>query len=194
MIFYEPSWKSYIVLSNGPIFTPEQCDDIIRVGKSLPQEDAKTGTTKDKRGIKNFKIRKTIISWIPFNKMTEMYASLNRVGNKVNRNYFGFDEIQIGEEAQFTQYFKDGYYDWHTDSSHEMKNEPVVRKISMIVMLSDPKDFEGGELQIVDTTRTISLKRGQAISFASFITHRVLPVKKGNRLSMVVWFTGPPFR
>ena len=44
MILLEPRWKSYIVATNEPIFTPEQCDHIIRIGQSMPQQDAKVGT------------------------------------------------------------------------------------------------------------------------------------------------------
>ena len=61
-------------------------------------------------------------------------------------------------------------------------------------MLSDPKDFKGGELQIIDDKQKISLKQGYAIFFASFIVHRSLPVKKGIKISMPIWFSGPPLK
>ena len=96
MIFTEPRWKSYIVTSTDPIFSLEQCEDIIRVGKSLPQEDAKTDSVKNKKGIKNYKIRKTDISWIPFSRMPAMYRSLENWGATVNNNHFGYDGIQLG--------------------------------------------------------------------------------------------------
>ena len=194
MILTEPRWKSYIVTSTDPIFSLEQCEDIIRVGKSLPQEDAKTDSVKNKKGIKNYKIRKTDISWIPFNKMPAMYQSLENWGAKVNNNHFGFDGIQLGEPAQFTQYSKEKHYDWHTDSAFEFSKQPFVRKISMSVLLNNPKDFKGGELQLIDNKKILSLKQGYGVFFASFIAHRVLPVKKGNRISMVTWFNGPSLK
>jgi len=194
VIFTEPRWKSYIVTTDDPIFSPEQCEDIIRVGKNLPQEDAKTGTTKDQKGIKDYKIRKTTISRIPFNRMPMMYKTLESWGTKINNNHFGFDGIQIGEPAQFTQYSKQKHYDWHSDSSFEFSKQPPVRKISMSVLLNNPKDFKGGELQLIDSKKVIPLKQGHGIFFASFIPHRVLPVKKGNRISMVLWFNGPSLK
>ena len=194
MILTEPRWKSYIITTNDPIFSPKQCEDIIRVGKSLPQQDARTDTIKSIKGIKNHKIRNTNISWIPFEKMPHMYKSLESWGTKVNNNHFGFDGIRLGEPAQFTQYSKQKHYDWHTDSPFDFSKQPYVRKISMSVLLSNPKDFKGGELQLIDTKKTLSLKQGYGVFFASFIAHRVLPVKKGNRISMVTWFNGPSLK
>ena len=166
MIFTEAKWKSYIVTSDRPVFSPAQCEDIIRVGKSLPRIDARTG---DKKGKKNYKVRQTDIAWIPFDKMRDMYRTLETWGTKVNNNHFGFDGIQIGEQAQFTQYSKQKHYDWHTDSSLEFSQEPPVRKISMGILLNDPKDFKGGEFQLIDSKKTLPLKQGYAVFFASFV-------------------------
>ena len=126
--------------------------------------------------------------------MPAMYTTLEDWGKRVNNNHFGFDGIQIGEPAQFTQYSKRDHYDWHTDSSYNMENQPDVRKLTMVTMLSNPKDFKGGELQIMNEKNKISLKQGHAVFHASFIVHRVLPVTKGTRISMPIWFTGPPLR
>ena len=106
------------------------------------------------------------------------------------------DEIQLADlmKAQFTQYSKQKHYDWHTDSSLEFSQEPPVRKISMGILLNDPKDFKGGEFQLIDSKKTLPLKQGYAVFFASFVAHRVLPVKKGIRISMVLWFGGPSLK
>ena len=81
------------------------------------------------------------------------------------------------------------------DSDTVFIHEPTVRKISMTLLLSDPSEFKGGELQFMDKTKEIKdLKQGQAIFFASFLRHRVAPVKKGVRRSLVMWFGGPPLR
>lgn len=192
MMFTEPKWKSYIVKSETPIFSPAQCEEIIRVGKSLPQENAGVGGHKKKK--KDYKIRKTDIAWIPFSRMPDMYKTLEVWGTRVNNNHFGFDGIQIHEPAQFTQYSQKHHYGWHSDSAYVFDNQPLVRKLSMVTLLSDPKDFKGGEMQIVNEGQTISLKQGYAIFHASFIAHRVLPVKKGTRISLPIWFTGPPLK
>ena len=71
-----------------------------------------------------------------------------------------------------------------------------IRKISMTLLLSDPSEFSGGDLLFADAglSTPIPLKQGQAIFFASFLRHKVAPVKKGIRKSLVMWFGGPPFK
>ena len=64
----------------------------------------------------------------------------------------------------------------------------------MVTLLNDPKEFKGGEMQILNVNENFSLKQGYAIFFASFIAHRVLPVTKGMRISMPMWFGGPSLR
>ena len=71
-----------------------------------------------------------------------------------------------------------------------------IRKISMTLLLSDPSEFTGGDLLFADANQKepVQLKQGQAIFFASFLRHKVAPVKKGVRKSLVMWFGGPPFK
>ena len=61
-------------------------------------------------------------------------------------------------------------------------------------LLSDPSTFTGGDLEFMEKNKMPALKQGQAIFFASFIRHRVAPVKKGIRRSLVMWFGGQPFK
>ena len=122
------------------------------------------------------------------------YKTIERWILNTNINHFDFDGVRITELAQYTEYPKGGFYDWHMDSSMEMSDMPTVRKISMTLLLSDPKDFKGGELELLGNKKRVNLKRGYAIFFASFIRHRVKPVTKGNRKSLVMWFGGPPLK
>tara|TARA_Y100001963_G_scaffold6980_1_gene8998 strand:+ start:83 stop:670 length:588 start_codon:yes stop_codon:yes gene_type:complete len=191
---YEPRWKSYMAITTEPLFTPKQCQMIIDMGHSLKPEQAKVGGGT-KVGKHDTKKRVTTISWIPFNKMPEMYKTIEGTMLKTNTNHFGFDGMELTEPAQFTEYPKGGFYDWHMDSDTNFVHEPTVRKISMTCLLSDPSDFKGGELEFMDKgKRADDLKQGQAIFFASFLRHRVAPVKKGVRRSLVMWFGGPPLR
>ena len=65
----EPRWKSYIVETTKPIFTPEQCQMIIQAGRSEPKQDAYVGNQKGtKDGVLDTKTRTSHISWIPFKK------------------------------------------------------------------------------------------------------------------------------
>ena len=191
---HEPRWKSYMAITTEPIFTPKQCQMIIDMGHSLKPEQAKVGGGT-KAGKYDTKKRVTTISWIPFNKMPEMYKAIEGTMLKTNTNHFGFDGMELTEPAQFTEYPKGGFYDWHMDSDTSFVHEPTVRKISMTCLLSDPSEFKGGELEFMDKgKRPNDLQQGQANFFASFLRHRVAPVKKGIRRSLVMWFGGPPFK
>ena len=63
-----------------------------------------------------------------------------------NSNCFGFDTVQLSEGGQYAEYSKGGFYNWHMDIDTKMTLMPVVRKISMTLLLNDPKDYEGGDL------------------------------------------------
>ena len=199
MIILEPAWKSYVVQTTEPVFSIDECNKIIKLGRSLPKEDAKVGSAAKKgkksiEGIKNHKLRRTDIAWLPFKQAHWVYSRLEQWMHTVNNRHMGFDQLQIGEYAQFTMYSKNHHYDWHTDNSLEMSNSPPVRKMSMITLLNDPKEFKGGELEIFSLSKKISLKQGHALCFASFVGHRSLPVTQGTKLSMPIWFNGQPFK
>jgi PKHD-type hydroxylase len=85
-----------------------------------------------------------------------------------------------------------GHYDWHVDVAPP--KDSVQRKLSISILLSDPSDFEGGELQFKGIEdRKILTKQGSIVVFPSFIEHRVAPVTKGVRYSAVTWANGPSF-
>ena len=193
MIITEPKWKSYMVETTTPIFTPKQCQMIINAGRSEPKQNGSVGGRQGKSEI-DTKTRTSHISWIPFTKTPEMYKDIEKVMKTTNGNHFGFDGMQITEMAQYTEYPEGGFYDWHIDSDTHFAHEPSVRKISMTLLLSPDNEFEGGDLEIMKEGQAAKLKQGHAIFFASFIRHRVTPVIRGNRKSLVMWFGGTPLR
>jgi len=193
MIPYMPKWQSYIATTTGPMFTPEQCKLIIQAGHRQKPEQAKVGGGKS--GQQDTKKRVTTISWIPFAKMPEMYKTIENQLSIVNLNHMMFDGVRLTEPAQFTEYPKKGFYDWHMDlNAFGQTGDNPIRKISMTCLLSDPSEFEGGDLAFDEKGQNIKLQQGQAVFFASFMRHRVEPVKKGVRRSLVMWFGGPPFK
>ena len=190
----EPIWKSYIAETTQPIFSPKQCQMVIDKGMSLKKETASVGMGNPKGSGVDPEKRVTTISWIPFKEMPEMYRDIETTMLKANGNHFGFDDMRLTEPAQFTHYLTGGFYDWHMDNDVMGKHQPPVRKISMTLLLSDPSTFEGGELEFMHKGKTAKLKQGQAIFFASWLQHRVKPVIKGERKSLVMWFGGPSFK
>ena len=191
----EPKWKSYIVETTKPIFTPKQCEMIIAAGRAEPKQTAAVGGNEGlKKGRIDTKTRTSHISWIPFKKMIDMYKDIERTMKTTNGNHFGFDGMQITELAQYTEYPEGGFYEWHVDNDVNFEHEPPVRKISMTCLLSPESEFEGGDLELMDENKVAKLKQGHAIFFASFIRHRVKPVTRGRRQSLVMWFGGTPFK
>jgi PKHD-type hydroxylase len=194
-MMFEPKWKSLMANTIGPIFTPEQCQDIINMGHQQKAEEAKVGHKDGKQGAYDTKKRITTISWIPFKAMPEMYKIIEQSMLQANRNHFGYEGMTITEPGQFTEYPKGGFYDWHMDADITGRYEPPVRKISMTILLSNQSEFEGGNLEFMaEGNRPPSLIQGQAIFFNSMLRHRVAKVKKGIRRSLVMWFGGPPFK
>jgi len=168
---------------------------IIEAGRSEPRNDAGVGNEKGiKGGHVDTKTRTSHISWIPFKKMTDMYKDIERIMKTTNGNHFGFDGMQITELAQYTEYPEGGFYDWHVDNDVNMEHEPPVRKISMTCLLSPESEFEGGDLELMSEGKVAKIKQGHAVFFASFIRHRVKPVTRGRRQSLVMWFGGTPFK
>ena len=138
----EPHWKSYIIKTSEPVLTPQQCDEFIRIGKNA----------KVKRNFVTSSLasghRSCNIGWVPFEKITSIYQIIKDQMEVINNNYFGFDNMKLLELGQYTEYDKGGFYNWHMDNDVKMETMPAVRKISMTLLLNDPKDFEGGDLEI----------------------------------------------
>ena len=166
----EPRWKSYIVETTKPIFTPEQCKMIIAAGRAEPKQDAYVGNKQGiNGGVLDTKTRTSHISWIPFSKTPEMYKDIEHIMKTTNGNHFGFDGMTITEMAQYTEYPEGGFYDWHVDNDVNCAHEPPVRKISMTCLLSPESEFEGGDLELMAEGKVAKIKQGHAVFFASFI-------------------------
>lgn len=106
-----------------------------------------------------------------------------------------WDYIVTGHEnVQYGQYGINQHYGWHTDT-FTISGNPTDRKISVVCMLSEPDEFEGGEFLIrLYNEYTPELKKGTLMAFPSILEHQVLPVTKGIRKSAVIWAYGPRFR
>ena len=103
-MIFEPKWKSLMANTTAPIFSPQQCQDIINIGHQQKAEEAKVGHKDRKEGNYDTKKRITTISWIPFKALPDMYKIIERTMHQVNGNHFGYEGMQITELAQFTEY------------------------------------------------------------------------------------------
>ena len=111
----------------------------------------------------------------------------------MNKRFFGFDLYGFTEGLQFTNYqAPTGRYDSHVDRAFDTS----IRKLSITIQLSNPKDYEGGNLELINSNKpTICEKeQGKLYAFPSFVLHRVTPIIKGERNSLVGWITGKNFK
>lgn len=160
-------------------------------------ENAVVGGQDDKTVLNN-DIRTSEVAWMRKNAWNEpLWERLSTVVAEVNRRYFHFDLSGFYEPFQLGMYREEnqGHYSWHTDMA--MSDNNVPRKLSMSLLLSDPSEFEGGNLEIKginDEPMNLELRKGRAWFFPSWVLHRVSPVTRGVRKSLVVWVGGPPFK
>ena len=196
------------------------CDDIVNYGLALKEREvqALTGgfgrdrdldkyplTKKELTDLK--KKRDSNIVWLDD---TWIYKEIHPYIHQANRNAGWNFDWDYSEACQFTIYKKKQYYDWHCDSWDKpyMVDGPTkgkIRKLSVTVSLTDPKEYKGGELEFdfrnEDPDKkpdirscTEILPKGSLVVFPSFVWHRVKPVTKGVRYSLVIWNLGYPFR
>lgn len=139
-------------------------------------------------------IRRSKVSWLNYTKDTHwIFEKLSEIVSEMNMRHFNFDLTGFGEPLQLTNYDQSelGMYGWHQDY-----NSKVSRKLSVVVQLADPKDYEGGNLQIMtgQEPQTVRKQRGLVTLFPSYVLHQVTPVTQGSRQSLVAWVSGPAFK
>jgi PKHD-type hydroxylase len=194
------------------VLSPDFCDKVIEHGKSLVAESAQTGTKrvpKQSRGEQKLQkeIRNSTISWISDIWITkEIDYYVHEANIKANWNFDLLDNDK--EDIQFTEYTEGQYYGWHTDCStgpmRQGRWNGLIRKLSTTVSLTDPSDYDGGNLEFdfknyknvpeIKNKCMEILPRGSIVVFPSYTWHRITPVTRGTRYSLVQWSAGAPFK
>jgi PKHD-type hydroxylase len=177
-------------------FSEEELDKILALPQWHEQQEAVVNGDAD-IGIIDNNIRRSQTAWLQVTSETEwIWRKIANVVGGVNSTFFRFDLTGCYEPMQLSVYKESdgGHYNWHVDSSAFSKKVP--RKLSMSLLLSDPSEFEGGELQVQlsKEAKVLEAKRGRAWFFPSYVLHRVTPVTKGVRRSLVLWVGGPEFK
>lgn len=186
--------QSFTFWENG--FSDSQINDIIRIGESLRPRNATVGGGKAED---ISEIRKSKTSWIAFNNETSwLYDSAAHIARQLNGQFYNFDLSGFVEDFQYTVYDNIGdHYSWHMDKgSGEGIAGISPRKLSLVLQLSDPSEYEGGDLELYISSTPTKLKKqkGLLYAFPSWIMHRVAPVTSGIRRSLVIWISGPKFK
>ena len=183
------------------------CRDIISFAKST--NDSQFAVVAGVKGVdknskklskrqkeKTLRARNSKVVWLKEPWITNKIANKNAGWNFV---------IEDCEAIQFTIYEKGQYYGWHSDCGTKPDEDGRIRKLSASILLNDPSEFEGGELEfchytkpnqepIILSTKKHLITAGSMAIFPSFVFHRVKPVTKGVRYSLVVWLRGFPLK
>jgi PKHD-type hydroxylase len=193
------------------------CNKILKLGKSKKVKQAvlqKDGTKEDqplnKQEMETLKVkRNSKVVWLD---ELWIYKAIQPFVHTANRHAGWNFEWGWSESAQFTIYTKGMHYNWHIDSlpgpyTEEGPFQGKIRKLTSVLVLSDPKEYQGGELEFqfhaedpqFNKQRQIRVAKevapkGSIIVFPSFVWHRVKPVTKGVRYTMPTWHIGYPFK
>jgi len=174
------------------LFSVAEMDKMIADFLKLPGREVHTGVEMKKRPEHNRSVSRHIVpnadtNWI-YQRILGTLAALNSQA-------YQFDVSGMDEPLYFVTYDEreKGHYNWHYDGTLAGH---APRKLSITFQLSDPKDYEGGELEFNRTGEptTAPKDRGTFVLFPSFVLHRVKPVTKGVRHALVAWVNGPPLR
>jgi len=191
--FNNSSWNFQLDKVNSyafykEVFSKEECEKIIDLGKNKGFIEGLTMGGKSN-------LRDSYISWLyPTDKDTDwLFRKTTDLILFLNDKYFNFDIFGLNEGFQFTNYkAPSGKYGKHVDKSY---NFPV-RKLSISIQLTNPEEYEGGELFLYDGDDGVIMEKSQGslIIFPSYVLHEVTPVTKGERNSLVTWVTGNQFK
>ena len=167
-------------------FSKEECQTIINIAKDKGLIKGKTREETD--------VRDSKISWLyPTDNIDWVFRRVTDITLNLNERFFKFDLFGLNEGFQFTNYeAPSGKYGKHVDRGINMP----VRKLSISIQLTNPEEYEGGELYLYndDKGTLMDKTQGTLILFPSYVLHEVMPVTKGERNSLVTWVTGKQFK
>ena len=175
----------------GGAFSEQQLDWLQDKAKHAEQ-NAQVGGGNG--GVVNPNLRRSQVSWLTNTAETKwVFEKLAHVASQLNVDGFRLDLTGFGEQLQLTKYDQSehGMYGWHQDYGGG-----VSRKLSIAVQLTDPSEYEGGNLQVMTSSepQNVRKQRGLIAIFPSYILHQVTPVTQGSRQSLVTWVSGPAFK
>lgn len=184
-----PNFSEFIYYHN--FLDSVEIDKVRAQWQTNEEVDAKLSRGKEES---DDTLRKTKVAFIePQRENQWLYEKLGTLAIKCNQERYGFEILGFHYNLQLAKYGEGDFFNWHLDFGVG----PISnRKLSITVQLSDPDEYEGGELQFMINQNAITApkEKGTAIVFPSFIMHRVTPITKGTRQSIVGWISGPPYR
>lgn len=185
--------ETFATWHNG--FSDEEIRRIINTCEKLEKISGTIGGQEEEEDISD--VRKSEISWVKLNNETGwLYERMAWITKQLNAQFFEFDLYGFVEDFQYTTYYPNGsHYTWHMDKGYAPKAESP-RKLSLVLQLTDPSEYEGGDLELFlkPVPTVVKKEKGLVTAFPSWIMHRVTPITQGIRRTLVIWVAGPKFR
>jgi PKHD-type hydroxylase len=195
-----PPWASFVV--HPGCFTHEECDRLVEIGEAALGPDGAAEARIEGLEAPG-DLRMSRVGWVdPHGEARWAVERLLAVAAAANQRW-RLDVDGLEEDLQYTLYDRPGsHYTWHHDGLEAGVED---RKVSLVVQLTDPAEYEGGDLEFLEVATDYSpgereaylaqaRARGTVVSFCSFEYHRVTPLVRGTRRSLVAWLSGPPLR
>jgi PKHD-type hydroxylase len=174
------TWAFYL-----EAFSSEECDKI----RAMFRDPMTAVVGSEGQSLPH--VRKSSVCWIENSgENLWLFDKLSNFALGCNISRYAFNLTGFNEKLQLGKYGPEDHYSWHQDiGGAEMSR----RKLSIVLQLSDPSEYEGGELEFCGVDEKAQKGKGDLIIFPSYMSHRVTPITKGERYSLVAWISGPPY-
>lgn len=183
------AWTSYTPTNDPALsFTAEECDRWLALAESAQPKPGTIGTDSE---VNDATRRVEVVALDYKETAADLFAKLMVAATSANNYWWRFDLTHLAN-VEVLRYRPSGHYVQHVDNGIGFQ----TRKLSVVVMLSDPDDYKGGKLQLIGKAKpdVAPSERGTVVVFPSWLLHKVTPVTAGERRSMTAWVQGPAFR
>jgi len=179
------------ILLFDSVFSAEECERILDIGRALDRAGRlSAGRVDAEQSIDS--MRDVAIAFLAPDESTAwIFQRLGEILAQANQDAYRFDIDGFHQGVQISRYSPGQHYGWHLDIG---PGAAAGRKLSLTLQLSDPQDYDGGNLEFRVPDLAAGRARGSMTVFPSWAVHRVAPVRRGERWSLVSWVSGPPFR
>jgi PKHD-type hydroxylase len=181
-------------------FNKAWVDMVHKIAEAYPDEKGELYQYSNNVEDNNNKLKRVnenyLQRWIPTDKHKQLLDHFNKIVFKANKEMFGYNIWLNVDHLQYTTYDSSMNSEFPTHIDSVLYGRPSTQKLTVVVGLTDKGSYEGGAFEINLSNNPIQYKltAGQVLVFPSMLSHRVTPVTKGIRQTLVTWYSGPMWR